>query len=60
MSETTFTMRLDVGLGKAFEATCKSQNRMPSQVVRELMRAYVKKHSVAEIQNKNRSLSPTP
>jgi predicted transcriptional regulator len=52
MSETTFTMQLDADLKKAFEATCKSQNRTPAHVARELMRVYVKKHSVAEILNK--------
>ena len=48
-------MQLPVDLNKAFEATCKSQNRLPAQVIRELMRVYVKKNSMSRILNPNKS-----
>ena len=55
MSESTLNLKLDADLKKAFEATCKSQNRMPIRVIQELMRAYVKKHSISEMFGRNRN-----
>lgn len=52
MDEQTVIMnfRLPAGLKKAFESTCKTQDRQPSQIMRDLMRGYVRDHSQLELE----------
>lgn len=47
--QARFTLRLDKDLHKAFTDTAKDQDRNPSQLVREFMREYVKKHRQADL-----------
>lgn len=41
--------RVDVDLKVAFEAACRSQDRSASQVLRDMMRDYVRKHAQADL-----------
>lgn len=47
--QARFALRLDKDLHKAFTDTAKAQDRNPSQLVREFMREYVKKHRQADL-----------
>lgn len=41
------TVLLDPAKKKAFETLCAAQDRTPSQVVRQMIRDYLKQHGVA-------------
>lgn len=41
------TVLLDPAKKKAFEILCAAQDRTPSQVVRQMIRDYLKQHGVA-------------
>lgn len=41
--------RVDVDLKVAFEAACRSQDRSASQVLRDMMRDYIRKHAQADL-----------
>lgn len=41
------TVLLDPAKKSAFEALCAEQDRTPSQVVRQLIRDYLKQHDIA-------------
>ena len=41
-----FTLLIDPGKKRAFEALCAQQDLTPSQVVRQLIREYLAKHGV--------------
>lgn len=43
--KSTFTFRLDLDLKKAFEHAAKVNDRPSSQLLRDLMREYVKQHA---------------
>ncbi|NQV98265.1 MAG: CopG family transcriptional regulator [Rhodospirillales bacterium] len=42
-----FTVLMDPGKKQAFEKLCASQDITPSQVVRQLIREYLKSHGVS-------------
>jgi len=46
--ESTFTFRVDVALKKAFEQAAKANDRSGSQLLRDFMREYVKRHAQGE------------
>ena len=47
--KTTLTIRLDGNLRWAFERAAKGNDRSCSQLLRDFMREYVKKHAQSDI-----------
>jgi predicted transcriptional regulator len=47
--ESTFTFRVDSELKRAFELAAASQDRSGSQLLRDFMRDYAKKHAQADL-----------
>jgi predicted transcriptional regulator len=47
--ESTFTFRVDVALKKAFEQAAKSNDRSGSQLLRDFMREYAKRHAQGDL-----------
>lgn len=47
--ESTFTFRVDSALKKAFEQAAKSTDRSGSQLLRDFMREYVKRHAQGDL-----------
>ncbi|MEA0792622.1 ribbon-helix-helix protein, CopG family [Xanthomonas campestris pv. campestris] len=47
--ESTFTFRVDATLKKAFEQAAKSNDRSSSQLLRDFMRDYVKRHAQGDL-----------
>lgn len=48
-NESTFTCRVDRDLADAFKRIAKSNNRTASQLVRDYMQDYVKKHGQGDL-----------
>lgn len=48
-NEGTMTLRVDRDLLKAFQSTAKDNNRTGSQLVRDYMMSYVKKHGQGDL-----------
>lgn len=48
-NEGTMTLRVDRDLLKAFQNTAKDNNRTASQLVRDYMMSYVKKHGQGDL-----------
>lgn len=49
MADSTINLRLPGDLKRAFEDACKGNDQTASQVIRALMREYVKKHAQQEL-----------
>ena len=49
LMESTFTFRVDATLKKAFEQAAKSNDRSSSQLLRDFMRDYVKRHAQGDL-----------
>ena len=47
--KTTLLIQLDLDLKKSFQAVCDSQDQNASQVLRQFMRDYVKKHGQGDL-----------
>lgn len=47
--EIAFTLRIDPDLKNAFIASAKGQDRTASQLIRDYMREYVKKHGQRDL-----------
>lgn len=56
--ETSFNLRIDPALKAAFTAAAEAEDKPAAQVVRDLMRAYVKRHErrVFEAEARRQSL----
>lgn len=49
VKETGFTLRVEPALKAAFVATAKQYDRTASQLLRDFMRDYVKKHGQGDL-----------
>lgn len=49
LDKTTLLIQLDLDLKKSFQAVCDSQDQNASQVLRQFMRDYVKKHGQGDL-----------
>lgn len=47
--EVNFTIRIDPALRDAFQAAAKGQDRTGSQLLRDFMRDYVKRHGQRDL-----------
>ena len=47
--DSTFTLRVATELKQAFEETAKGNDRSGSQLLRDYMRDYIRKHAQAEL-----------
>ncbi len=47
--KTTLLIQLDLDLKKSFQFVCDSQDQNASQVLRQFMRDYVKKHGQGDL-----------
>lgn len=54
------TLLIDPNKKLAFERLCASQDRTPSQVVRQLIREYLAAHGVAYVPSGTESAAPDP
>ena len=52
-NEGTMTLRVDRDLLKAFQNIAKDNNRTASQLVRDYMMNYVKKHGQGDLSNRS-------
>lgn len=49
MADSTLTLRLPADLKAAFEMACKQNDQNSSQVIRAMMREYIKKNAQGDL-----------
>jgi metal-responsive CopG/Arc/MetJ family transcriptional regulator len=49
MEETTLNLRLPADLKKSFDAACKANDQTSSQIIRAMIREYVKKKAQGDL-----------